>query len=101
MPCALISIFVFRLDLNALCGSLVVGYATACCALTVIVLRSDWDRLSRLMQVMNQPPLVTSTFQHLVDKDVALDDDVKNHILGLVDVDNFDDSDDDSDGFGF
>jgi len=101
MPCALVSIYMFNLDLNAMCGSLVLGYATACCALTVIVLRSDWDRLSRLMQVMNQPPLVTSTFQHLVDKNVALGDDANNHILGLVDVDNFDDSDDDSDGFGF
>merc|ERR1712224_587346 len=52
MPCALVSIYIFNSDLNAMCGSLVVGYATACCALTVIVLRSDWDRLSRLMQVM-------------------------------------------------
>jgi len=103
MPCALISIYVFVLDLNAVSGSLVVGYATACCALTVIVLRSDWDRLARLMQVMNQPPLVNSTIQHLVDKDVAVGDDViaDDHILGLVDLDNFDDSDDDSDGFGF
>jgi hypothetical protein len=103
MPCALISIYVFRLDLNAVSGSLVVGYATACCALTVIVLTSDWDRLARLMQVMNQPPLLNSTIQNLVDKDVAGVDDVNfdDRILGLVDLDNFDDSDDDSDGFGF
>lgn len=103
MPCTLISIYVFDLDLNAVSGSLVVGYATACCALTVIVLRSDWDRLARLMQVMNQPPLVNSTIQHLIDKDVAVGDDanVDDRILGLVDLENFDDSDDDSDGFGF
>jgi len=103
MPCALISIYVFNLDLNAVSGSLVVGYATACCALTVIVLRSDWGRLARLMQVMNQPPLLTPAIPHLVDDDVADEDDVyaDDPILGLVDLDNFDDSDDDSDGFGF
>lgn len=102
MPCALISIYVFGLDLNAVSGSLVVGYATACCALTVIVLRSDWDRLARLMQVMNQPPFVNSTIQHLIDDDVAGNEvNADDPILGLVDLDNFDDSDDDSDGFGF
>ena len=103
MPCALICIYVFRLDLSAVSGSLVVGYATACCALTVIVLSSDWDRLAELMQVMNQPPLANPTTQHLVDKSPAVDDDVSpdDRILGLVDLDNFDDSDDDSDGFGF
>ena len=103
MPCALICIYVFRLDLSAVSGSLVVGYATACCALTVIVLSSDWDRLAELMQVMNQPPLANPTTQHLVDKNPAVDDDVSpdDRILGLVDLDNFDDSDDDSDGFGF
>merc|ERR1712003_489102 len=100
MPCALISIYVFVLDLNAVSGSLVVGYATACCALTVIVLRSDWDRLACLMQAMNQPPLINSTIQHLIDKNVPISDNrnADDCILGLVDLDNFDDSDDDSDG---
>merc|ERR1712025_243957 len=103
MPCALISIYIFAYDLNAVSGSLVVGYATACCAFTVIVLRSDWDRLARLMQVMNQPPLVNPKIQHLISDDVGGDNEVNpnDHILGLVDLDNFDDSDDDSDGFGF
>jgi len=103
MPCALISIYVFVLDLNAVSGSLVVGYATACCALTVILLRSDWGRLARLMQVMNQSTFVTSTIQQLVDEDAVGGEDVNadDPILGLVDLDNFDDSDDDSDGFGF
>merc|ERR1712176_113055 len=103
MPCALISIYVFVFDLNAVSGSMVVGYATACCALTVIVLRSDWDRLACLMQAMNQPPLINSTIQHLIDKNVPISDNrnADDCILGLVDLDNFDDSDDDSDGFGF
>jgi len=103
MPCALVSIYVFVFDLNAVSGSMVVGYATACCALTVIVLRSDWDRLARLMQVMNQPPLINSAIQHLIDKNVPFSDNRNpdDCILGLVDLDNFDDSDDDSDGFGF
>ena len=103
MPCALICIYVFDLDLNAVSGSLVVGYATASCALTVLVLRSDWERLAQLMQVMNQPPLAIPTIQNLVDKNAAVDGDINpdDPILGLVDLDNFDDSDDDSDGFGF
>jgi len=106
MPCAIISIYVFRFDLNAVSGSLVVGYATACCALMFIVLRSDWDRLARLMQVMNQPPLAHSddNNRNTVEGDgAAVDNDPNTDdiILGLVDLDNFDDSDDDSSGFGF
>ena len=99
MPCALISIYIFAYDLNAVSGSLVVGYATACCALTVIVLSSDWDRLAHLMQVMNQPPID----HQLIEKNKAVDGDIvaDDPILGLVDLENFDDSDDDSDGFGF
>lgn len=102
MPCALVCIYVFGFDLNAVSGSLVVGYATACCALTVIVLRSDWDRLAPLMQVMNQP-LVIPAVQNVADKKTAVDGNIDpdDPILGLVDIDNFDDSDDDSDGFGF
>ena len=106
MPCALISIYVFVLDLNAVSGSMVVGYATACCALTFIVLRSDWDRLVRLMQVMNQPHhLVSSAFKQEGEKDAGVDAEVDaevdDPILGLVNLDDFDDSDDGSDGFGF
>lgn len=101
MPCALICIYVLGLDLNGVSGSLVVGYATACFALTVLVLSSDWDRLARLMQVMNQPALTNSPI--LVDKNGVAGNDANNEdpILGLVDLDNFDDSDDSSDGFGF
>jgi Na+-driven multidrug efflux pump len=56
MPMALICIFVFFLDLNSVAGALVVGYSTASCALTFIVLRSDWDLLAKAMQEMNFPP---------------------------------------------
>lgn len=103
MPCALVCIYVFDFDLNAVSGSLVVGYATASCALTVIVLSSDWDRLARLMLAMNQQPLMNTNIKQLVDEKEGVGDDVNDddRILGLVDVDNFDDSDDDSDGFGF
>ena len=101
MPLALVCIFVFQLDLNAVSGSLVVGYSTACCALTVLLLSSDWVRLSQMMQIMNQPPLTNSK---MVDENGAIGDgiDPDDPILGLLDIDNFDDSDDsDSDGFGF
>lgn len=76
IPVALITIFVFFLDLDAICGCLVVGYSTASCVLTFIVIRTDWDRLVDMMQQMNN----TS------EKD-ELDFE-------------FDDSDDSSDGFG-
>jgi Na+-driven multidrug efflux pump len=52
-PIALISVFAFKLDLNSVSGALVVGYATASCALAYCVLRSDWGRLARSMQEMN------------------------------------------------
>jgi Na+-driven multidrug efflux pump len=80
VPIALIAIFAFFLDLNSVAGSLVVGYATASCALTFIVLRSDWERLARLMQEMNNP--------------IPPDD-------GNSFDDFEDDSSDDEDGFGF
>ena len=50
IPVAAVSIFAKKLDLNAVSGSLVVGYATAACALAYFVVRSDWEGLSRQMQ---------------------------------------------------
>ncbi|KAG7342247.1 MATE efflux family protein [Nitzschia inconspicua] len=94
IPCALLSIYVFFLDLNAVSGSLVVGYATATSALMFIVLRSDWERLADTMQEINQPPPV----------DLELEEggvgEAEKVGLGFVNLDDFDDSDDsDSDGF--
>lgn len=97
IPCAVICIYAFFLDTNALSGSLVVGYATASCALTFIVARSDWDRLARLMQEMNLPfALAHTAAQGHEFQQTGVDP-----ILGLVNLDNFDDSSDDSDGIGF
>lgn len=76
IPVALVTIFVFFLDLSSISGCLIVGYSTASCVLTFIVIRSDWDRLANLMQQMNDPS----------EKEV-------------MDFE-FDDSDDSSDGFG-
>jgi Na+-driven multidrug efflux pump len=73
MPIALICIFVSHLDLNSIGGSLVVGYATASCALGYFVLHSDWSRLSKLMQEINAP------------------------CDGVIDLDYLDDLDDDDD----
>ena len=75
MPVALLTIFVFFLDLSAVSGSLVVGYATAACALTFIVLRSDWDRLARLMEEMNNPGLEGAALDYLEDFDDESDSD--------------------------
>jgi len=76
IPVAVVTIFVFFLDLSSISGCLIVGYSTASCALTFIVIRSDWDRLANLMQQMNSPS--------------------EEEELGF----EFDDSDDSSDGFG-
>ncbi|CAJ1946124.1 unnamed protein product [Cylindrotheca closterium] len=76
IPVALVTIFVFFLDLSSIGGCLIVGYSTASCVLTFIVIRSDWDRLANLLQQMNNP-------SEKEDLDFE-----------------FDDSDDSSDGFG-
>mmetsp|Transcript_6151 Transcript_6151/g.17474 ORF Transcript_6151/g.17474 Transcript_6151/m.17474 type:complete len:280 (+) Transcript_6151:2045-2884(+) len=105
MPCALICIYGFRLNLSAVSGSLVVGYATACSFLTIIVLKTDWQRVSRVMQIMNQAPAMNSGVPKVADSEVKAEGDEANAldpILGILDLDDFDDSDDDdSDSFGF
>jgi multidrug resistance protein, MATE family len=50
IPSALLIIRAFELDIDALSGALVVGYATASCAMTFIILRSDWERLSHTLK---------------------------------------------------
>jgi Na+-driven multidrug efflux pump len=91
IPIALVTIFVLDMDLNGVSGSLVVGYATASSTLTFIVLRSDWERLSRIMQEMNRPK---AELEHGSERDA---DAVDDH------GDPFDDDSDDSSsaGFGF
>jgi MatE len=100
VPCAVVSIYVFLLDLNSVSGSLVVGYATASCALMFVIARSDWDRLVRLMQEMNLPFARAprpSSGGHDDDGDAAA---AVDPVLGLVNLDDFDDSSDGSDGIG-
>jgi MATE family multidrug resistance protein len=53
IPAAFLIIYVWELDIDALGGALVFGCATASCAMTYIVLRSDWERLSHIMQDMS------------------------------------------------
>eukprot|EP00536_Pseudo-nitzschia_multiseries_P001150 jgi/Psemu1/282821/fgenesh1_pg.14_\ len=103
MPCALICVTGLMLDLTAVSGSLVVGYATACSALTIVILRSDWHRLSTLMQVMNQGQPMDPGVPKADEGNAKVDDAgvVDDPILGLFDLEDFDDSEDDSDGFGF
>lgn len=90
IPVALLIILVWELDLDAVGGALGVGYATAASTLTFIVLRSDWERLSRIMQDMK------------VHEQQLFDDD---HGDPFEDNDENDDDDDDDDssseGFGF
>eukprot|EP00934_Nitzschia_sp_Nitz4_P000334 Nitzschia sp. Nitz4//scaffold2_size372955//136626//139235//NITZ4_000401-RA/size372955-processed-gene-0.411-mRNA-1//1//CDS//3329546712//334//frame0 len=83
IPVALVATYVYELDLESVSGSLVVGYATASCILTYLVLRSDWVRLARVMQDMDAEKLP------LEDDDEYGDP-----------FDDFDDSSDSSEGFG-
>lgn len=76
IPVALVTIFIFFFDLSSISGCLVVGYSTASFVLTFIVIRSDWERLAKMMQQMNSP-----SAKEELDFE-------------------FDDSDDSSDGFG-
>jgi len=86
IPTAVLIIYVWELDVDSLGASLAMGYATASCALTFIVLQTDWDRLSRILYGMNAQ-----------QKGTVSDDD--------EDGDPFEDDDDEddssSDGFGF
>mmetsp|Transcript_28198 Transcript_28198/g.68586 ORF Transcript_28198/g.68586 Transcript_28198/m.68586 type:complete len:1125 (-) Transcript_28198:3331-6705(-) len=98
IPVAAISVFAFNLDLNALAGSLVVGYSTASSVLLLVLLKTDWVRLASIMQAMNAPPATLEDFEDskLKDKNDAVDP-----VLGELDLDDFDDSSDSSEGFGF
>jgi len=98
IPVAAISVFAFNLDLNALAGSLVVGYSTASSVLLFVLLKTDWLRLASIMQAMNAPPATLEDFEDskLKDKNDAVDP-----VLGELDLDDFDDSSDSSEGFGF
>jgi len=82
MPIALAVIFAFYLDLNAIIGAVTVGYATASCTLCYVVLRSDWERLARIMQEVSAP---------------ATED--EDDLAGLegLDLDDFENDDDDDD----
>lgn len=91
IPLALVTIFAFFLDLNSVSGALVVGYSTASCALTFIVLRSDWERLARVMQDMNTAP-EKGPLDMLDGGDEDNDDGDP--------FEDFDDDSDSSDGFG-
>jgi Na+-driven multidrug efflux pump len=55
LPIACVAIFVFFFDLNSIEGCLVVGYSTASCVLTFILMRSDWEGLGRVLQEINYP----------------------------------------------
>lgn len=53
IPMALVCIYVFELDLNATMGAVTTGFATSVFILSYVFFRSDWERLSRIMQELN------------------------------------------------
>ena len=95
IPMALVAVFGFELDdVSALAGSLAVGYASASSALTYVVLRSDWMRISQSLLELNP---TTSHACGGGDEDED-DDDYGHNLLDFLD-DDFDASDS-SEGFG-
>ena len=96
LPMALVAVFGFELDdVSALAGSLAVGYASASSALTYVVLRSDWIRISQSLLELNPTTSHACGGGGGEDDD---DDDYDHNLLDFLD-DDFDASDS-SEGFG-
>eukprot|EP00980_Cylindrotheca_fusiformis_P019069 scaffold6433_cov125-Cylindrotheca_fusiformis.AAC.11 len=74
LPMACVCIFVLFLDLHSISGCLVVGYATASSILTFILLRSDWERIGRLMEEINYPTETPELEFDFDDDDDSSDD---------------------------
>jgi Na+-driven multidrug efflux pump len=53
MPIAAVFVYGLTLDLNSIMASIIVGSETGCMALAYVLLRSDWERLSCIMQEIN------------------------------------------------
>lgn len=53
IPCSVVMVYAFNLDLNSLMGSVIVGFATAGLSLAYVLLRSDWERLAKILQELN------------------------------------------------
>jgi len=53
IPMAIIVIFGLRLDLTSVVGAVVIGYSTISAALAYVLIRSDWERLSKIILELN------------------------------------------------
>lgn len=78
MPVALVCIYGFRFDLNSVMGAVTLGFATSVLILSYIFFRSDWDRLSRIMQELNAMMEVDSDFGDSSSEEED-EDDVEDH----------------------
>lgn len=54
VPMAALSTYVFYFDLKGVTASVVIGYQVAGVCMTYIVLRSDWERLSKIVVELNR-----------------------------------------------
>lgn len=77
MPVALVCIYGFAFDLNSVMGAVTLGFATSVLILSYIFFRSDWDRLSRIMQELNAMMEVDSDFGDSSSSEE--EDDVEDH----------------------
>mmetsp|Transcript_6443 Transcript_6443/g.9360 ORF Transcript_6443/g.9360 Transcript_6443/m.9360 type:complete len:133 (-) Transcript_6443:82-480(-) len=82
IPMACVVIFGFRLDLRSVMCCIIVGFATAGLTLAYVLFRSDWTRLSKILQELNA----------LVEEDEEEEEDDEQE--------SYDDEDDDDDSTG-
>lgn len=53
LPLAAISVYIFNLDLQGLVAAVVIGYSLTGSMMAYILLRSDWKRISQIIQDLN------------------------------------------------
>jgi len=71
IPMALVCVYGFDLDLNSIMGSVTVGFATSVLALSYVFFRSDWERLSRILQELNA--IIDVDFSDSSDDEISED----------------------------
>mmetsp|Transcript_6456 Transcript_6456/g.11228 ORF Transcript_6456/g.11228 Transcript_6456/m.11228 type:complete len:184 (-) Transcript_6456:664-1215(-) len=72
VPMAAVCVFAYNFDLKSVMGSVIVGFATANLALSYVFFRSDWERLTKILQELNA--IVDLDFSDGSDEDESYDE---------------------------
>jgi len=90
MPLAAAFTYLLNYDLKGITSAVVIGYAIAGTAMSYVILRSDWERLSRIVIELNK---ITGEVE---SSDSESDDDSSSSSSSSSDSSDSDDSSDDS-----